>query len=124
MSGEMQGESLAKMGLSSEEKKLLEEIVLTRIARLNVKIHGLVAGLVAGLAIFVATNWLVLKGGEVVGPHLALLGQFFLGYRVTFGGSLIGAAYGFICGFVVGSSVAKVYNWLVDLREGDRQRRT
>ena len=107
--------------MSSEDKKLLEEIVLTRILRLNAKIHGLVAGLVTGLVIFVVTNWLVLKGGEVVGPHLALLGQFFIGYRVTFGGSLIGAAYGFICGFGVGYFVASMYNWLVDLKESPRQ---
>jgi hypothetical protein len=105
------------MGMSSEDKKALEEIALTRMLHLNAKIHGLVFGLMAGLAIFIATNWLVLKGGDVVGPHLALLGQFFIGYRVTFGGSLIGAAYGFICGFVVASAVARMYNWLVDLRQ-------
>jgi hypothetical protein len=109
------------MGMTAEDKKNLEELILTRMVRLNVKIHGLVAGLLAGLTIFVVTNWLVLKGGEVVGPHLALLGQFFIGYRVTFGGSLIGAAYGFIGGFVIGSVVAWMYNWLVDRKEAPRQ---
>jgi hypothetical protein len=105
------------------DKKALEEIVLTRMVRLNATVQGVVTGLMAGLGIFVATNWLVIKGGEVVGPHLALLGQFFIGYRVTFGGSLIGAAYGFVCGFVVGASVAKMYNWLVNLKEGRRRGR-
>jgi hypothetical protein len=105
----------------AEDKKRLEEIVLARMVRLNAKVQGVVTGLVVGLVVFVATNWLVLKGGEVVGPHLGLLGQFFIGYRVTFGGSLIGAAYGFVCGFVIGGFVAKTYNWLVDLREGPRQ---
>jgi hypothetical protein len=95
----------------------LEKIVLTRLLRLNAKVHGVVAGILVGLAIFVATNWLVLKGGEVVGPHLALLGQFFIGYRVTFGGSLIGFAYGFLSGFVIGYFVAFMYNRLVELRE-------
>lgn len=99
------------------EKKLLEEIVLTRTVRLSAIVQGIIIGLMAGLGIFIATNWLVLKGGEVVGPHLALLGQFFIGYRVTFGGSLIGAAYGFVCGFVVGGLIATMYNWLVNLRE-------
>jgi hypothetical protein len=111
------GGGLAEMSLSPEEKKILEEIVLTRMVRLNAKINGIVAGLLVALTIFIATNWLVLKGGEVVGPHLALLGQFFIGYRVTFGGSLIGAAYGFVGGFVVGAFVAKLYNWFVGLRE-------
>jgi hypothetical protein len=103
------------------EKKRLEDIVLARTVRLNAKVHGIVTGLVAGLAIFLATNWLVIKGGEVVGPHLGLLGQFFPGYRVTFGGSLLGAAYGFGCGFILGALVAQVYNWLVSLREGRHQ---
>lgn len=109
------------MGMTVGEKKNLEELILTRMVRLNAKIHGLVAGLLVGLTIFVVTNWLVLKGGEVVGPHLALLSQFFIGYRVTFGGSLIGAAYGFIGGFVIGSGVAWMYNWLVDRKEAPRQ---
>jgi hypothetical protein len=74
----------------AEPTPVLEEVVLTRLLRLNAAVHGLVTGLVAGLGLFIATNWLVLKGGEVVGPHLALLGQFFVGYRVTFVGSLIG----------------------------------
>jgi hypothetical protein len=103
------------------DKELLEKMVLTRTVRLSAIVQGVTTGLMVGLGIFIATNWLVLKGGEVVGPHLSLLGQFFIGYRVTFGGSLIGAAYGFVCGFVIGGLIAKMYNWLVDVKEGARQ---
>jgi hypothetical protein len=91
----------------------LEALVLVRFLRLNAMIYGIVAGVLAGLGIFVATNWLLLKGGAVVGPHLALLGQFLPGYRVTFTGSLIGLVYGFVLGFLTGSSIATMYNWLV-----------
>ena len=84
---------------------------------LNGTVQGVVVGLIAGLGIFIATNWLIIKGGPVVGPHLALLGQFFIGYRVTFVGSLIGFAYGFVLGFCVGYGVARAYNWLADLRQ-------
>jgi hypothetical protein len=94
----------------------LKKIVLTRVTRLNAMLHGIVTGLVVGLAIFVATNWLVLKGGDVVGPHLALLGQFFIGYQVTFLGSIVGLAYGFVTGFVLGYGVAALYNWLLNVR--------
>jgi hypothetical protein len=104
----------------TEHEKALEEVVLTRLLRLNATVQGLVTGLVVGLALLLATNWLVLKGGKVVGPHLALLGQFFIGYRVTFVGSLIGFAYGFVVGFLVGYFVTRMYNWLVDLKEGER----
>jgi hypothetical protein len=94
-----------------------EKIALARILYLNAKIHGIVSGLVAGLGLFVATNWLVLKGGPIVGPHLALLGEFFPGYRVTFLGSFIGFAYAFVCGCIIGYSVAGLYNWIAFLRE-------
>jgi hypothetical protein len=100
-----------------KNEKALENVVLTRVMRLNAKINGLVAGIMVGLGIFVATNWLVLKGGDVVGPHLGLLGQFFIGYEVSFGGSLIGFAYGFATGFSVGYLIARIYNWVVDFRE-------
>jgi hypothetical protein len=101
----------------TNDRTALEDLVLTRVMRLNAGVQGVVTGLLAGLALFVATNWLVIKGGPVVGPHLALLGQFFIGYRVTFIGSLIGFAYAFVLGFGVGYVVARMYNWLVDLRE-------
>ena len=99
------------------DEKALEEVVLTRILRLNATVQGLVSGIVVGFAVFIATNWLVLKGGYVVGPHLSLLSQFFIGYRMTFVGSLIGFAYGFCCGFIGGYLVARMYNWIAGLRE-------
>lgn len=95
----------------------LEDVVLTRLLRLNATIQGVVVGLMAGLVVFIATNWLVLKGGPRVGPHLALLGQFFPGYRVTFLGSFIGFGYGFVSGFVGGYFLATVYNLIAARRE-------
>jgi len=106
----------------TEPEKAPEEVVLTRLLRLNATVQGVVTGIVVGFVVFIATNWLVLKGGRVVGPHLSLLDQFFIGYRVTFVGSLIGFAYGFFCGFIGGYFIARMYNWLVDLREGRGQR--
>ena len=88
----------------------LQDAVLVQLLTLNARVQGLVAGLLAGLVIFIATNWLILKGGEVVGPHLALLGQFFIGYEISFFGSLIGFAYGFVTGYLAGYSAARLYN--------------
>jgi hypothetical protein len=101
----------------ADDEKVLKQVVLTRLLRLNATIQGVVTGIVAGLGIFVTTNWLVLKGGEVVGPHLGLLNQFFIGYEVTFLGSLIGFMYAFVTGFMVGYGVARIYNWIVDRKE-------
>ncbi len=99
------------------QDRALEEVVLTRMVRLNAMAQGIVTGIVVGLMIFVSTNWLVIKGGPVVGPHLGLLAQFFPGYQVTFPGSLIGCAYGFVVGFLGGYFVAVVYNRVTAWRE-------
>jgi hypothetical protein len=101
----------------ADDAKNLEQVILTRVVRLNAKIQGIVTGLLAGLGLFIATNWLVLKGGKLVGKHLSLLGQFFIGYQVTLLGSFIGFAYAFVCGFVMGYSVAWMYNWIADRKE-------
>ena len=103
------------------DEKDLKKIVLVRTLKLNAKIQGITAGVSAGLLVFLATNWLLIKGGDVVGPHLALLGQVFIGYEVSFVGSLIGFAYAFVTGFVVGYGVAKMYNWIADLRDDTGQ---
>ena len=102
----------------SEEEKLFSAIL-----RLNTKMLGLVLGFLLGLVIFIATNWLVIKGGTigpngelVIGPHLQLLSQFFIGYRVSFLGSLIGFVYGFAVGTLGGALIGWIYNKIVDLR--------
>ena len=115
---------MSEVNRMSDQSKELEQVVLSRLLRLNAVVQGIVAGILFGFAIFLATNWLVLKGPPVgphgqgvVGPHLSLLSQYFIGYRVSFLGSLIGLAYGFTTGFVGGYGVARLYNWIVDLRE-------
>jgi len=104
--------------MRKEEEKLLRATL-----RLNSKVMGLTFGLIFGLVIFVATNWLLLKGGYVnaegeyvIGPHLALLNQFFLGYRISFFGSIIGFFYGFAIGTLTGSAIGWGYNKIADLR--------
>ncbi|MGB7210123.1 MAG: hypothetical protein WBD27_15815 [Pyrinomonadaceae bacterium] len=93
-----------------------EEIIRKAVVRLNGHILGFVLAMIGALIIFLATNWLVLKGGEVVGPHMGLLDQFFIGYSVTFVGSLIGAAYAFVIGYASGLFIAWIYNWVISLR--------
>ena len=93
-----------------DEKKLLKGVLL-----LNIKVLGLSLGLLCGLVIFIATNWLVIKGGNPVGPHLSLLNQYFLGYRVSFWGSFIGLFYGFFVGTIAGVMIGWIYNKIVNL---------
>ena len=103
-----------------DNKDEFEKIVLTQLMKMNAVISGVIFGLITGLGIFVVTIFLLIKGGEVVGPHLSLLGQFFIGYQVTFVGSIIGLLYGFGFGFLVGYLFAHLYNWLANFRENKR----
>ena len=91
-----------------------DAIIQTRLLYLNAMVQGVSTGLFAGLGLFIVTAWLVLKGGETVGPHLALLGQYFIGYKVTWPGAFIGLIYGFLVGYCVGCAYARIYNWVVD----------
>ena len=70
--------------LTPEQRQALTKTIL----RIHEQGWGIAFGLVSGLGLFVATNWLALKGGEHVGPHLALLGLDFPGYRVSRGRQL------------------------------------
>jgi hypothetical protein len=78
---------------------------------------GIVTGMLAGMVIFIATVWLVIKGGDNVGQHLSLLSQFFPGYSVTFFGSFVGLFYGFVSGFLIGFVVGRLYNYIVRISE-------
>lgn len=103
---------------NSGDEKLFKGALL-----FHAKSLGLVLGLLFGLSIFIATNWLLLKGGHidpdgnyVVGPHLELLSQYFVGYKVSFFGSIIGFMYGFAIGSLSGALIGWIYNKIVELR--------
>ena len=79
-----------------------DRIVIEAFAKLDRTALGVAVGTLCGLGVFLATLFLLIKGGAVVGPRLALLGQFFIGYSVTASGAFIGLAYGFVSGFIIG----------------------
>jgi len=97
---------------ADQSDRMLEQAVI----RLNANVLGLVLGIIAGLLVFVTTNFLLLKGGAVVGPHLALLRNFFPYYSVTFVGSLVGLFWGLVFGYVAGFVIASLYNLVVKLK--------
>jgi protoporphyrinogen oxidase len=84
-------------------------------AKLDRRAFGIAVGSVAGITLWLATIFLVLKNGSPLGPHLALLGQYFPGYHVTVAGSLVGLVYGFAAGFLVGASFAFIRNAVLAL---------
>jgi hypothetical protein len=74
-------------------------------------------GMAGGTTLFVATVWLLIRGGESVGEHLALLNHFFPGYSVTWLGAPIGFCYGALVGAAAGWTLAKVYNAIAGRRD-------
>jgi hypothetical protein len=97
--------------------------------RLDANLNGIILGLMLGIGLFIATNWLVLKGGPtadngevIIGPHLSLLGEFFYGYQVTFIGSFIGFAYGLLFGYIVGFLTSQAYNGIAAMRDKRRNK--
>lgn len=90
-----------------------EKIIVQSLARLDGTALGVALGVLGGLAIFAATNFLVYKGGDVIGPNLSLLAQFFPGYEVSFAGSFVGFFYGLLSGFAIGWLIAFLRNCIV-----------
>ena len=101
----------------------LDNLIVESLAKLDGLALGISMGTLFGLVMFLATNILILKGGNEIGPNLALLNQYFIGYDVSFGGSLIGLIYGLVSGFILGfliaflrNTVLTVYLYLLKLK--------
>ena len=57
-----------------------------------------------------ARKVLLLRGGQDVGQHLQLLRNYLPGYRVSWGGALLGLGYGAVLGGALGGLLATTYN--------------
>jgi len=101
---------------STEIEQLEQELIRTATVRLRSRVMAMVFGMLGGTGLFVATIWLVARGGHDVGVHLALLGNYFPGYTVTWTGAFVGLFYGALLGAIAGWSVAWLYNQVVDRR--------
>lgn len=86
--------------------------VQTSLLRLNARAWGISTGLLLGGGLFLATIFLVIRGGPMVGQHLSMLRIFFPGYSVTWLGAFIGFVYAFVIGYGLGRIIGSVYNRL------------
>ncbi len=109
-------EEVREAGVESHD---LDEVIQGALTQVFLKLDrlalGLSLGVTSGVLLFLGTLILVLRGGEVVGPTLGLLNQYFPGYSVTASGSMVGLGYGFLSGFVVGWLLAFLRNATVFL---------
>jgi protoporphyrinogen oxidase len=97
-----------------EEEVNLADILKVAFARLDTVSLGLAVGIVCGLGLFFATAVLLLKGGDFIGPRLALLRHFLIGYRITWTGAIVGMIEATIVGYIIGCFCAWLHNSLID----------
>jgi protoporphyrinogen oxidase len=113
-----------------DENKILSDVLTAAFARLDSVALGIAVGIIFGLGLFFTTAILLLKGGDTVGPRLALLKHYLLGYQVTWAGALIGfieaAVIGYMIGYVCGwlhNSFINCYIFLIRWAAESKQRR-
>lgn len=86
------------------------------VARIHASVLALVCAVLGAAGLFIATSWLLIKGGANVGQHLSLLSLYFYGYSVTWPGAFIGLLWGGLTGGAIGWLIGEVYNLVVWLR--------
>ena len=115
----------------AEADEIFKNTLTQVFSRIDPIAFGLAIGITAGMVLSLVTLVLVIRNGEIAGPHLQLLSHFFPGYFVSWSGSLIGWFYAFITGFAIGWGVAYLHNiaiyisalWIHKDIEADRLKR-
>ncbi|TKB71939.1 MAG: hypothetical protein E8D45_11600 [Nitrospira sp.] len=93
-----------------------DEVIGRAVTKLHAGVLATVSGMIGGLALFMMTILLVIQDGPQVGQHLQLLSHYFIGYSVTWGGSLVGLFYGALTGALSGWAVGYIYNVVIGFR--------
>lgn len=78
--------------------------------KFNVIAFALAFGLWWGGGVFVLTWWLIAVGEVADVP--TIIERVYVGYSVTPLGSIVGLAWGFVCGAICGGILAWLYNFL------------
>lgn len=88
-------------------------VLMAAFARLDTVGMAIAMGSVLAMTLFAATAFLLLKGapeGADIGTHLGLIGIYLPGYSVSWSGALVGAAYIWVIGAVLGFFLSVLWN--------------
>jgi hypothetical protein len=96
----------------SDGEQVPQQLMLV-FAPLHKRAMGVAVGAVTGLLVFLATVAMLLRGAGDGGYPLSLLSEYYFGYTVTWPGSLVGLAWGFVSGFVFGWFFAFCRNLII-----------
>ncbi len=106
-------EYLEEISTEPREKAALERLLERAFARMDKVAFATAVGSVFGLFIFLATVFLIFRGGQVTAPTLHLLSQYYYGYTVSLKGGFIGMGYSFLWGFLFGWLFAYLRNMFI-----------
>lgn len=99
--------------VSSVQSSNLNSTILNgTYAQLDKLSLAVAVGILFSVVLLMLTLALVAFGSPLIGEQMELLGQYFIGYTVTYKGALIGAIYGFVWGFLLGWLTAYLRNLL------------
>ncbi len=74
---------------------------------MNLKASAIAAGILWGFLVFVFT---IIEAARGLGQTLGKLTAIYVGYSVTYAGSLVGLVYGFVTGVLIGAAFCWLYN--------------
>ena len=90
-----------------------QAMLMAAFGRVDVVALAVAVGTGLAVGLFLMTGTLLIKGappGMHIGTHLGLLGIYLPGFSVSWTGGVIGAAYAWIIGAVVGFILAALWN--------------
>jgi len=102
---------------ATARERSLEEVLAAAFARYDPLALGAAVGIVLGLGLFLATAIALLAEPGDPGRVLSLLGQYLLGYEVSWAGAGIGLLGAGIGGFAFGWLLARAINGLIGWQE-------
>ena len=82
--------------------------------KINVKSFALACGITWGAVLFLVTWWVIVRFGS--SGARTVLGVIYPGYNISPLGSLLGLAWGFADGLIIGGFLAWLYNRLSGAR--------
>ena len=95
----------------------IDELIRDAFARYDAVALGAAVGVSAGLTLFAATAVLLLRGGADVGASLSLLGNYLVGFEMSWLGALYGLGEAGAFGFGFGWLLAKLINFVIAAEE-------
>jgi protoporphyrinogen oxidase len=112
-----EGAARDRLTPGAARQRSLEEVLAGAFARYDARALGAAVGVVLGVGLFLATALALIREPGDPGRVLSLLGQYLLGYEVSWAGAGIGLLGAGTGGFAFGWLLARMINGLIGWEE-------